>query len=124
MIEQTPAVQQSRVQVQQSLPAPAPAPAPAVAAAAPPPPPPPQAPRQPPSQASRKKFVEPSSPGAKYIHFKSICRDFNTERGCAKPMDEVTRKCQKKFLHICNAKMAKHPCGFIHSAVEHAQKVG
>ena len=71
--------------------------------------------------ASRKKFVAGNC-GEKYVHVKSICRDYNKE-SCTKPMDNTTRKCQRKYLHVCNVKMAKFPCGLPHPATKHSEHV-
>ena len=130
-------------------PVPAPAPAPTPAAAAPAPAPAastsrgrnqPRQSRQPQQQqqqpvqqqqaapaapvagpSNRKKYVAGNC-GEKYIHHRSICKDYNKDE-CTKQMDEHTRKCQRKFLHICNVRMAKFPCGLPHPATKHSEHV-
>lgn len=71
----------------------------------------------------------PSAPGSTFIHYKSICKNYNSDKGCSNKFDSKTRRCSDlagggKFLHICNIKIPPNnrPCGQSHTNKNHSKK--
>lgn len=82
-------------------------------------------------QKSKQRFIKdwsPSQPGSVFIHVKTICKTFNSDKSCSNKFNSKTRRCSDpvsgaQYLHVCNVFMPSgKPCGQSHNKASHDKK--
>ena len=79
-------------------------------------------------QKPKQRFIKdwsPSPPGTVFIHVKTICKTFNSDKTCSNKFNAKTRRCSDsvsgaQYLHVCNVFMPSgKPCGQAHNKASH-----